>query len=93
MLVFLWKRGDEMRFLASFIIALAVLVSSSYGEMYKWVDENGTVHFTDDLSTIPERNREGAETRKPPKRPQLRNRKRSPDRLSLKKFLNPKDDG
>ena len=67
MLVFLWKRGDEMRFLASFIIALAVLVSSSYGEMYKWVDENGTVHFTDDLSTIPERNREGAETRKPPK--------------------------
>jgi len=56
-----------MRFLASFIIALAVLVSSSYGEMYKWVDENGTVHFTDDLSTIPERNREGAETRKPPK--------------------------
>jgi len=56
-----------MRFLASFIIALTVLVSSSYGEMYKWVDENGTVHFTDDLSTIPERNREGAETRKPPK--------------------------
>ena len=56
-----------MRFLASFIIALAVLVSSSYGEMYKWVDENGTVHFTDDLSTIPEKNREGAETRKPPK--------------------------
>ena len=67
MLVFLWKRGDEMRFLASFIITLAVLVPSSYGEMYKWVDENGTVHFTDDLSTIPERNREGAETRKPPK--------------------------
>jgi clan AA aspartic protease (TIGR02281 family) len=56
-----------MRFLASFIIALAILVSSSYGEMYKWVDEKGTVHFTDDLSTIPERNREGAETRKPPK--------------------------
>jgi hypothetical protein len=35
--------------------------------MYKWVDEKGTVHFTDDLSTIPEKNREGAETRKPPK--------------------------
>jgi len=67
MRVFLWERGDKMRCLASFIIVLAVLVPSSYGEMYKWVDEKGTVHFTDDLSTIPEKNREGAETRKPPK--------------------------
>jgi len=56
-----------MRFLASFIIVLTLSVPSSYGEMYKWVDEKGTVHFTDDLSTIPEKNREGAETRKPSK--------------------------
>jgi hypothetical protein len=53
--------------LTSLIIVLAFFVPSSYGEMYKWVDEKGTVHFTDDLSTIPEKNREGAETRKPQK--------------------------
>jgi clan AA aspartic protease (TIGR02281 family) len=35
--------------------------------MYKWVDEKGTVHFTDDLSKIPDKYREDAETRKPPK--------------------------
>jgi len=56
-----------MRVIILLIIILAVLVSSSYGEMYKWVDEKGTVHFTDDLSNIPEKYREGAETRKPSK--------------------------
>jgi clan AA aspartic protease (TIGR02281 family) len=56
-----------MRFLISFIVVLAVLTPSSYGEMYKWVDERGTVHFTDDLLNIPEKYREDAETRKPPK--------------------------
>jgi len=57
-----------MRFLVSVIavLVLAVFAPSSYGEMYKWVDEKGTVHFTDDLSSIPEKYREGAETRKPP---------------------------
>ncbi len=55
-----------MRFLILFTLVLAVFVPSSYGEMYKWVDERGTVHFTDDLSTIPEKYREEAETRKPP---------------------------
>ena len=58
-----------MKFLTSFIMVLALLVPSSFGQMYKWVDEKGTVHFTDDLSTIPEKNREGAETRKPQKEP------------------------
>jgi clan AA aspartic protease (TIGR02281 family) len=61
------KRSEEMRFLISLIMVLAVLVPSSFGQMYKWVDEKGTVHFTDDLSTIPEKHREGAETRKPQK--------------------------
>jgi clan AA aspartic protease (TIGR02281 family) len=55
-----------LRFLLLFIM-MAVLVPSSYGEMYKWVDEKGTVHFTDDLSSIPEKYRQDAETRKPPK--------------------------
>ncbi len=37
------------------------------GQMYKWVDEKGTIHFTDDISNIPERYRPDAETRKPSK--------------------------
>jgi clan AA aspartic protease (TIGR02281 family) len=32
--------------------------------MYKWVDGNGTVHFTDDPSSIPEKYRSDAESRK-----------------------------
>jgi predicted aspartyl protease len=62
------KRNEKMRFIVPLIIMmLAVLVPSSYGEMYKWVDEKGVVHFTDDLSNIPEKYREDAETRKPAK--------------------------
>jgi len=59
----------KMRSILLLIIILGVLVASSYGEMYKWVDEKGTVHFTDDLSSIPEKYREDAETRNPPQEP------------------------
>jgi clan AA aspartic protease (TIGR02281 family) len=59
--------SEKMRLIILLIIMLAVLVPSSYGEMYKWVDEKGTVHFTDDPSSIPEKYRQDAETRKPPK--------------------------
>jgi clan AA aspartic protease (TIGR02281 family) len=54
-----------MPFIILSFILLIVMVPSSYGEMYKWVDEKGTVHFTDDLSKIPEKYRPDAETRKP----------------------------
>ena len=64
MTMFQRKRHEKMRFVIPLIVMLAVLVPCSYGEMYKWVDEKGTVHFTDDLSTIPEKYREDAETRK-----------------------------
>jgi aspartyl protease family protein len=56
-----------MRLIILLIVMLTVFVPSSYGEMYKWVDEKGTVHFTDDLSSIPEKYRQDAETRKPSK--------------------------
>ncbi len=49
------------------IMIFAVVVPTSYGEMYRWVDEKGTVHFTDDLSSIPEKDRPDAEIRKPTK--------------------------
>jgi len=50
-------------FLLTILIALALPASA---EMYKWVDEKGTVHFTDDISSIPEKYREDVEERKTP---------------------------
>lgn len=55
-----------MKFIMALIISFA-LTSPVYGEMYKWVDEKGTVHFTDDLSKIPEKYRPDTEIRKTPK--------------------------
>lgn len=46
---------------------VVIAVSLSYGEMYKWMDEKGTVHFADDLSNVPEKYRSDAEMRKMPK--------------------------
>ena len=75
------ERSGRMRFVVPFVILLAVFVPCSYGEMYKWVDEKGTVHFTDDLSTIPEKYRGETETRTPPQEtsvPQLQEMPKSP---------------
>ncbi|HSE84514.1 MAG TPA: DUF4124 domain-containing protein, partial [Thermodesulfobacteriota bacterium] len=45
------------------IFLTVVLVTSSYSkEIYKWVDKNGTIHFTDDPAQIPQENRKEAET-------------------------------
>jgi clan AA aspartic protease (TIGR02281 family) len=59
--------SGEVRSILLFIIMMAIFVPPSYGEMYKWVDEKGTVYFTDDLSSIPEKYRQDAETRRPSK--------------------------
>jgi len=60
-----WGLGmNKTFFLLTILIALALPASA---EMYKWVDEKGTVHFTDDISSIPEKYRENVEERKTPK--------------------------
>lgn len=55
------------------MIVLIGLALPARAEMYKWVDEKGTVHFTDDPSVIPEKYRRDTETRKdttePPPKP------------------------
>ncbi len=56
-----------MKVFIPFILILILLISPAYGEMYKWVDEKGTLHFADDLSKIPEKYRPDAEMRKAPK--------------------------
>jgi len=55
-----------MRHAFLFVILFVALGSPAYAEMYKWVDEKGTVHFTDDLSKIPEKHRSDADPRKMP---------------------------
>lgn len=44
-----------------------VLAFPSYAEVYKWLDEKGTVHFADDLSKIPEKYRPDAQMKNSPK--------------------------
>jgi hypothetical protein len=47
------------------LIILIIFVSSvCFGEIYKWVDEKGTVHFTEDPATIPEKYRDKAKSRR-----------------------------
>jgi len=54
----------------SLIIAAGLLFSSvlAFGQgAYKWVDEKGTAHFTDDISLVPERYRDQVLETKPPR--------------------------
>jgi clan AA aspartic protease (TIGR02281 family) len=70
-----------VRFLLLLLMALTLLATPGYGEMYKWVDERGTVHFTDDLSKIPEKYRADSESRKTPKEissPEIKTKPASP---------------
>jgi clan AA aspartic protease (TIGR02281 family) len=53
-----------MKWILLVMIVLIGLVLPAGAEMYKWVDEKGAVHFTDDPSTIPEKYRPSTETRK-----------------------------
>lgn len=56
-----------MRYAFLFVILLVIAGSPAYAEMYKWVDEKGTLHFTDDFSKIPEKYRPDAQSQKTPK--------------------------
>jgi len=62
-----WVDRWKARGLILFIIVLIAWSSPGFGEMYKWVDEKGTVHFADDLSKIPEKFRPDVKSQKTPK--------------------------
>ncbi len=78
-----------MKVVILFIVILVVLASPSDGEMYKWVDEQGTVHFADDLSKVPENYRQDAETRKTPKEIPSTEMREKPTMLSIPKTSKP----
>ena len=49
-------REVNMR-LIPFLLFILFSTTLSYGEVFKWVDEKGQVHFTDDVTRIPEKYR------------------------------------
>jgi hypothetical protein len=52
------------------LIGLIFYCAVSWGqEIYQWVDGKGTLHFTDDLSLVPERYRNQVQKKKSPKEP------------------------
>ena len=52
------------------IVGLIVIPALAFGqEVYQWVDERGTVHFTDDLSLVPEKYRDQVQQKQPTKEP------------------------
>lgn len=44
------------------VIAFQLVVSPAFAEMYKWVDENGVVHYSDSPPMTPEKDVETIET-------------------------------
>jgi hypothetical protein len=52
------------------IIGLLLASSLVFGQqIYQWVDEKGTVHFTDDVSLVPEKYQDQVKEKKTPKAP------------------------
>lgn len=60
-----------MKILVSFFFCFLFISSMAHGDVYKWVDEKGTLHFTDDLSKIPEKYRPKVEIIRKPKEKEM----------------------
>jgi hypothetical protein len=64
------RRRDIMTSMIRIMVALMItlfgllpIFQLAHAEVFKWVDEKGTVHFTEDPATIPEKYREKTESR------------------------------
>ncbi len=53
------RKIQSIVLLAFFVFLMSRM---SFGEVYKWVDEKGVTHFTDDMTQVPERFKPKAET-------------------------------
>jgi len=60
-----------MKRMALFILVGLILYSavSFSQEIYRWVDEKGTIHFADDFTLVPEKYRDQIQKRKPSEKP------------------------
>lgn len=50
-----------MKWILVAILSTFLISQLSFAEIYKWVDEKGEVHFTDDMTQVPEKYRPKAE--------------------------------
>lgn len=67
------------------ILCVLALSGLAHGELYKWVDEKGTVHFTDDLTQVPTAHRPGTEIQKTPREAPVSTERKPPSSVpSLK---------
>jgi hypothetical protein len=55
--------GASKVLIATLIIGLLMIPHLVHAEVYKWMDEKGDIHFTDDYSTIPEKYKQQLERR------------------------------
>jgi len=55
---------QKILLIAALTIGLLTIPFFVHAEFYKWIDEKGDVHFTDDYSKIPEKHRPAAETQR-----------------------------
>lgn len=58
-----WCRGLVIKVLFIILLGLALNIPPGFGEIFKWVDDKGTVHFTEDPATIPEKYKNQAKSR------------------------------
>jgi len=55
---------DKIALVLSIVIFSGLLIfQTTHAEIFKWIDEKGTVHFTEDPATIPEKYREKVKSR------------------------------
>jgi hypothetical protein len=60
---------QKIGLIAALTIGLLTIPFLAHAEVYRWIDDKGDVHFTDDYSKIPEKYRPVAETRRFPQDP------------------------
>jgi hypothetical protein len=60
------------------IFLLAFVTTKAWGTVYKWTDENGLLHFSDDLKNVPEAYRGRIEKAIPSEKPNERESSRKP---------------
>jgi len=73
-----------MRLILVIILSL-FLTETSFAQIYKWVDEKGVVHFTDDIMQIPEKYRPSTEKIGLPEEKTKTETKTESERPSIKK--------
>lgn len=61
-----------MKAIVVFLMILCFPLLVNGDEVYRWVDDQGVIHFTDDPGTVPEDYRSKAEVREMPGRPPAR---------------------